>query len=278
MHPESLILKAVLAVSAALCLLSPLNTQAREWPESHTATIYSKGTLLPYLPAGGTRTRQSDFLGSASRLECIQVQAKFARHDVALGRTMLVLRSRNGKKVLLKETFTELWECLGYNPRTRRYVLVSQNEHGVKVTLRGLVYLEENRPRFTDSVFARKRFQAAASLYSPEGTYLVLVGAPAGEDQYRLYALDLEQDQLLLLGDAPAPPPLSQEDLEYPEAADLMGPWEAPERHYTELEKEIWSFVNPHTLQVGYGQDTISKRGRKREVRTWNLKNVFRRE
>ncbi|MEW6515386.1 MAG: hypothetical protein AB1439_00590 [candidate division FCPU426 bacterium] len=259
-----------------ICLVSITPSSARDWPESRTATIYSQGARIPYLPSGGTESKPSTCQGASTQLRITQVLAKMPRHDVDLGRTTLTLLSLDGKKELLKETFTEVWECLGYNPTAKRYVLITKNEHGTKVTLRGLVYLEENPARFKDSVFGEKQFEAAASLPGPDGNYLALIGAPEGEDTYKLYVLNLVADKLQLLGDAPGPPPLTKEDLEWPEALDMMAAWEAPERHYTELEPGIWSFTNPSTLQVSYGKDTYKARNKKRSIKTWDLKSLFK--
>lgn len=261
-------------ILSALSLL-PGFSWAEVWPESPTATHYSEAAKKPYTPGGGTEEAKAACKGGATQLQISQVRAKLPKHDMDLGQTTLTLLGGDGQKQLLQDKFAELWDCLGYNAKAKRYVLVSKNEHGVKVTLRGLVYLEENPPRFRESNFGFRQFEAAASLLSPDGTYLALIGAPAGKDEYRLYVLNLVTDQLLTLGQAPAPPPLTKEELASPEAADMMGAWEAPERHYAELEKEIWSFDSPGMLKVSYGKDTLQARGAKRTTVTYDLKRRF---
>jgi hypothetical protein len=252
-------------------LLCSVNSFAGNWPESQTATIYSEGTSIPYLPIGGTEARKQTCQGTATILECHQTLSRIPQHDVDMGRTQFVLRSKDGNRELLQETLNEVWECLGYNPRTKKYLLISKNEHGVKVTLRGLVYIDETKTTFQDSIFGKKQFEAVASLYSPDGSYLALIGAPQGVDDYRLYVLNTDIDQLKLLGNPPAPPPLSKEDRVDPVSIDMLGPWEAPERHYTELEKGIWKFTAPHILQVSYGKDTLKARSKARKIKQWDL-------
>jgi hypothetical protein len=178
--------------------------------------------------------------------------------------------------VLLKEMLKEIWECIGFSVQTRKYLIISKNEHGVKVTLRGLVYLDEAKAVFQDSIFGRLHFEATASLYSPDGTYLALIGVPEGKDIYRLYVLNTISDELREIGEPPAPPPLTAEELDNQDAKHMMGPWEAPERHYTEMEQGIWEFTDPHTLRVSYGKDSLKRRSKKRTIKEWDLRIVFR--
>ena len=254
----------------------PLTGMAHDWPESQTATAYTEGTLRPYVPKDGTKLRETTCKGLNTVLEVYQTVAKIPRHDVDMGRTELVMRSRDDKKVLIKETLTEVWECLGFNMQTRKYLIVSKNEHGVKVTLRGLVYLDETSAVFQDSVFGKHHFEAVASLYSPDGNYLALIGAPEKKDAYGLYVLNTTSDQLRELGEPPAPPPLTAADLSYPDMEHMMGPWEAPERHYAELEKGIWEFTSPHTLDVSFSNDSMKFRSKDRRIKQWDLRTVFR--
>jgi hypothetical protein len=254
----------------------PLQSMAREWPESQMATVYSRGMLMPYLPLGGTILKETACTGLNTALEVRQTVAKIPRHDVDMGRTELILRSLADKKVLLRETLKEIWECIGFSVQTRKYLIISKNEHGVKVTLRGLLYLDEVKAAFQDSIFGKLHFEATASLYSPDGTYLALIGAPEGKDLYGLYVLNTISDELREIGEPPAPPPLTAAELDIQEAEQMMGSWEAPERHYTELEQGIWEFTDPHTLRVSYGKDSLKSRSRNRTIKEWNIRIVFR--
>jgi len=258
----------------AVWLLS-LPAVARPWPESAMASAYASGTKVPYLAQGDTRNLQATVEGTATTLDVEQTAALIPRHDVDLGRTRLVLRSRATKVVLLDETFNELWECLGYNPRTQRYLLVSKNEHGVKVTLRGLVYVDERKAAFVDSVFGQEQFHAVSSLYEPVNGILALIGWKDTEEgrnaPVKLYALHTLTDALVELGPPPAPPPLSLEDLRFAKDRSMMGPWIAPERHYTELDPAIWRFSSPTTLEVSYGRDTLRKRSSQRTIKRFVL-------
>ena len=148
---------------ALLLLSAALPASAERWPQSPTITAYSEGAAAPYDPSGGVWTETARCgEGAATYLECRTTRAKTPQHDVDLGKTTLILRSRDGRE-LLTETVTELWECLSFDARTHRYVLVSKNEHGTKVTLRALVYLDEEKRTFSDSVFDAESFEAAAA-------------------------------------------------------------------------------------------------------------------
>ena len=260
----------------ALILLGiPLQGIALDWPESHTATMYSRGAGAPYLPVGGTKLREATCTGLSTVLEVRQTVAKIPRHDVDMGKTELIIRSLENKTIIFKETLKEVWECLGFNRETRKYLIISKNERGVKVTLRSLVYIDEAKAAFQDSVFGKRHFEAASSLYSPDGSYLALIGAPEGKDIYSLYVLNTISDELREIGEPPAPPPLSAVDLDNQDAEHMMGPWEAPERHYTELEKGIWEFTAPHILRVSCGKDSLKQRSKDRTIKEWDLRTVF---
>ncbi len=232
--------------------------------------------MTPFQPVGGTTLIERTCVGLSTVLEIRQIVATIPRHDEDLGRTELIIRARDDKKVLMKETLREIWECPGFNVKTRKYLVVSKNEHGVKVAMRGLMYLDELKASFQESVFGKLHFEATASLYSPDGTYLALIGAPEGKDEYRLYILNTILDELREIGQPPAPPPLTAEELANRDTKRMMGTWEAPERHYTELEPRIWAFPAPHTLRVSYGKDTLRHRSKIRTAKGWDLHAVFR--
>jgi len=269
-------IRLICGLLALILFWLPSQSMAREWPESQMATVYSRGTQTPYLPVGGTILRETTCTGLSTALEVRQIVAKIPRHDVDMGRTELTVYSLADKKVLLKETLKEIWECLGFNVQTRKYLIISKNEHGVKVTLRGLVYLDEAKAAFQDSIFGKLHFEATASLYSPDGSYLALIGAPEGKDIYGLYVLNIISDELREIGEPPAPPPLTAANLDNQDAEHMMGSWEAPERHYTELELGIWEFTDSHTLRVSYGKDSLTQRSKDRTIKEWDLRTEFR--
>lgn len=278
---------------AKLLLLSMVvapSALARNWSESKTASAYAEGAQRPYLPRGGTSVEHLTCEGSTTVLELVHTKATIPQHDVDLGRTRIILHAKAdgvpsrdggmaGGKVILDETLAEVWECLGFNPRTRRYVLTSTSELGVKVTLRGLVYLDENAVTFKDSVFGRRQVRAVSSLYQPTSGYLALVATAEGEhkrDTVRLYVLDTETDQLKALGNPPAPPPLDAQLRNDRQAIMMMWPWDSPECHYTEMDATIWSFVDASTLRVSYGRDTVKARAKRRTEKRWDLAQLFR--
>jgi hypothetical protein len=265
-----------LLVSLLLAVgLDTTSANARPWPESNMATAYAARATSPYVPSGGVKVERATVEGSVTTLELEQTAANHPRHDVDMGRTRVVLRNRETQAILIDETLTELWECLGFNPRTGRYLIVSKNESGVKVTLRGLLYVDEPKAAFIDSIFGNDHFHAVASLYESGSGVLALIGwkdTGAGRHaQVRLYALHTSIDVLVELGPPPAPPPLSSEELRLPMASDMVWPWHAPERHYTELGPGIWRFANPTRLDVSYGPDTVRKRSPRRWIKRFDL-------
>jgi hypothetical protein len=287
--PPPFTAKPVILVVVSFVMASP--AVARPWSESQTATVYSEAAKRPYHPRGGTRVERSICEGSTTVLEVVRTEAKIPQHDVDLGRTRLILRAKEAMsttrdggaqtgKVLLDETLTELWECLAYNPRARRYALTSVNEHGVKVTLRGFVYLDEKAVAFKESVFGRRGLHAVSSLYQAASGFLALVAVAEDEGteaSFKLYVLDTDSDQLKPLGEPPAPPPLSPELRKDREAVMMMWPWDEPECHYTQLDDAIWSFAGPTTLRVSYGRDTAKARAKRRTEKRWDLGELFRR-
>lgn len=82
------------ATCLALCTLVPLAARGRSWPESEAASVYSEGTKLPYVPMGGTSTHREICVGDTTTLETIQTTPKIPQHDVDMGRTRVILRSK----------------------------------------------------------------------------------------------------------------------------------------------------------------------------------------
>ncbi len=262
------------AWGTALLLFLATPGHSREWPRSAMASAYAAGAGRPWAPRGGVRAPTPEVTaGSATRLEIRLQLARIPQHDTDLGRSEIVLRSQADGAIRLRETLSEAWRCLGYHAATRRYVLASANEHGVKVTLRGLLYLEESEPFFVDSAFAAVRFEAMASLLGPGAEHLALIGTDDAHPEASLFALDIGADHLWRLGEAPAPPPRPAGYRPDPlTAAGDPSAWEAPDRHYLALEPGIWSFRDRHTLQVSYGADTERARAGQRDPRTWDLR------
>ncbi len=241
---------------------------------SPTINGYAEGAAGRYAPSGGTTVVTESAVGQTTELDLEQTRAKIPQHDVDLGRTEIILRDAHGAE-LLRTRVAELWERLTFNPRTHRHVVVSKNEHGVKITLRALVYVDEDKKDFVESVFDQKQFEAEVALLGPDGRYLALIGAPTAESQKAsLYVLDLDRDALWRLDDPPAPPPLPAKILADKEEAENGYAWEAPERHFGPIEPEIMSFVDAHTLRASYGKDDPRHRAKTRHEKRWDLSSV----
>jgi hypothetical protein len=241
------------------------------WPDAPRFSLYEPHG--PYQPAGGTTVVRATCRGRDTMLDIVQTRARVPQHDVDLGVTRLVLRDDSGR-VLVEAGAAELWECQVYDPRTRRYVVTSVNEHGTKTTLRGLVYLDERRRTFVDSTLLTQSFEAVVATLSPGGHYFVFIGKnhpPDGGRKWRpgLYRLDLDTDRLRRLGKPPAPPPLPEsmwKDL------DIYYAWDAAERSFCELEKGILTFVDDHTVRISYGWDDHRPRATARHTRDFDLR------
>lgn len=238
--------------------------------ESETIAAAAQLANAAYTPSGGTnKATVSCGAGTATRLECLQERANIPQHDVDLGRTELVLRTNDGAE-LRRQKLTELWEGMGFNRETGCYVIGSKNESGIRVSLRGLVLLDEKSAKFRDTAFGREDWKALSALMSPDARYLAFIAQKEEDPQARLYVYDVVRNRVSRLGDAPAPPPLATNP--DPQKADW--PWDSLERHYTDLESAIWKFTTPHTLEVSYGADTWDKRAQKRTSRSYELEHL----
>jgi hypothetical protein len=249
---------------------------AEHGPKSPTIADYASATTAPYAPEGGTKLeikRCGD--GHDSELEIEQTRALMPQHDVDLGRTKITLR--HGKKIVAEARVSELWECLVYLPSTHRFVITSTNEHGTKVSLRALVFLDARDGSFADSVFDALEFEASSGKLGPDSRYLALIGVRSKNlsERSALFVLDLEADKLTKLGAAPAPPPFNDEERqwarEHSDAVYFMYGWDAPERSYVELPPEILRFTDATTLLVSYGKDSYRQRSTQRHIRRFAL-------
>lgn len=234
-------------------------------------TAYASGASRPYRPMGGVEEHVSRCgTGPSTSLEIRQQVAKIPQHDVDLGKTEVILRAVGDGRVLVRETLRELWECVAYDPRTRKYLIGSKNEHGVKVTLRGLAYLDEQKATFQDTAFGKAGFEAVSAKLSPDNRFLVFIAAPEGEEAW-LYSFDLDDDRVRKIAPAPAPPPLPKDQWKDRDARHWLWAWDAPERWYVDLEPEILQFSAPHTVQISYGADTLKGRAARRKVKSFEL-------
>ena len=220
--------------------------------------------------------------GTTTYLECIQNKLKTPMHDDTLGDTKMILKSKNGKTLKTLQ-YRELWQCFGYNPETKRYLLGGQFENGVIVTLSGLVYLEETSGKVVQSSYMKRGFEALAATSSIDGRFFAFIGEPKVDwkEGTKLFVLDTTSDQTKKIGEPPAAPPIATILKENPakEAKNLIAScydWGALERWYTKLPESIFGFSDEHVLRVSYGKDTPYKRSKKREVKTWNLDELVR--
>ncbi len=114
---------------------------------------------------------------------------------------------------------------------------------------------------------------ALAAVPSADGRFVAFVGA-IGDHYFRLEVLDTVNDALYELGQPPAPPPDAHPVEPTAKGSGAEWDWGDPIDGVTEMDPEIITFPDNHTLRVTYGRDTVRGRGPKRSVRTWDLRQV----
>jgi hypothetical protein len=168
-----------------------------------------------------------------------------------------------GDTVLLRQNLVELWECVAFNPGTRKYLIGSRNEHGATATLRGLVYLDEPGTTFQDTAFGEQEFEAVAAQISQDARYFSFIACTDLRPRGGLYVMDTDINRIVYLGDPPAPPPGPKDS------------WSWALQSYTDLELGILSFTGPHSLQATFGTDSFKQREKKRKIKAWDLREAF---
>jgi hypothetical protein len=189
------------------------------------------------------------------------------RHDESIGQSQFTLLSNTDNRILLDNTYEGRWFCLGFNKNTQTYLVGGIFQIGAWLPLRSIQYLRENKNAFETSAFDRLGYLANAVILSPKGRYIAFIGGQ--QTTGKLYVLDTHTDKIKLLGDAPAPPPLADDNFSSEEAFEWGTGWADG---YVEIEPNILSFKSEHRLQVSYGKDTSHHRAKKRRLRIFDLR------
>lgn len=240
--------------------------------ESKAIRAYAVGSAEPYSSFSGiTRRAWKCGFGTTTYLECRQISEKEQHHDIDHGRTELVLRSKKTNTVLRRVVLRELWDCISFNKKTGNYLLGSVHEYGQTDMLCGLVYLNERRKTFRDTVYRKKGFMAFESLASKDGRYLVFVAWGDMPPIGGMFVLNTDLDQYRYLGDPPSPPPIPTDE-NYP-GREITWSWFWQD--YLPPEPGLFAYPAADTLRVGFGDDTISARSPHREYQEWDLKTLF---
>ena len=239
--------------------------------ESKAIRAYSVAAGEPYYSISGiTRHAWKCGFGTTTYLECRQIREKEQHHDFDYGRTELVLRSVKTNAILRRVVLRELWDCISFNKKTGNYLLGTIHEVGQTDMLCSLVYLNEGRKTFRDTVYREKGFMAFEALASKDGRYLVFIAWGEMPPVGGLFILNTDIDQYRYLGDPPSPPPIPGVKSD----PDLYS-WSWFWQDYLPPEPGIFSYPEPDTLRVGFGADTAFARAPQREYMDWDLKTLF---
>ncbi len=256
-------LKLCLVLVAQMTMLA---AQPLVFAGSTVIENYAKGPRASVSSANEMHENIQKTKGTVTVLECLQRITNTPRHDVDLGNTTIVLKDLHGKPLKSQE-LAEVWECRAFNKAKSRYVLISKNEYGITITLRDLVYLNEQDSQFQDSIFSKKHYEAKSAVMSPGGRYMAFIGKNGNSTHSALFVLDTVSDTIRRLGKAPSPPP----DQYAAENSNTVYNWDNIETGYTSIEPAILSFTGEHTLRATYGADCVVRRAKKRLTRVWNV-------
>ncbi len=183
------------------------------------------------------------------------------RLDESIGQTQFELNDTNGT-TLLSETVEGRWFCMGFNNKTKTYLIGGIFQIGAWLPLASIQYLDEAKKSFEPSVFDRLAYIANAAVVSPKGRYIAFIGGQ--QTTGKLYVLDTQTDTIKSLGAAPAPPPLANDAFVSEESFEWGTGWADT---YVEMEANILYFKSETVLQVSYGKDTPHARAKKRQIR-----------
>lgn len=212
--------------------------------------------------------------GSTTTLQCGRL-SRSKRHNGNQGEAHFALLDRKSGAVLWKDEYVGEGVSLGYSTARRMYVVGSTREHGAGIRLRDLRYLDEATHRARISALNREEIEALSAVSSPDLRYIALV-ALKGND-VSVFALDTLRDRIRMLGKAPLPPPLTEEERAYVKDHPNVleeGPWgwmESLRDSYIPMDAGIVEFEGNDVLKVSYGADTPLGRAPNREIKKWRL-------
>ncbi len=203
-------------------------------------------------------------------------------YDGSYGKTKISIYSVPDNKKTKDFVLEGIWHCLGYITSRKSFFLVGEFQEGACLPLTKIKYLSEDNYEVTDSKYRYNAIKgdndplswnALTAVPSEDLKYIAFVG-DLGKANTRLIVLNTDKDLMTVLGDPPAPPPIS--DPYWQKEALRQSPdnwvWDFPcVDGYVEMDNGIIRF-NKDTLSVSYGNDTVIKRSGKRKTKTWKLK------
>jgi hypothetical protein len=202
-------------------------------------------------------------------------------YDGSPGKTRINGSPLLGTKQTKSFELEGIWHCLGYVTSRKSFLLVGQFQEGAWVPLTKIKYLSEDDFKITDSKYKynypknQKQpagWEALAVVPGENLRYVAFVGnLDWGKTQ--LMVLDTEKDLIKILGDPPAPPPITDSALKKEAQKQVQGKWGWDSLlvgGYTQMDKGIITFKDG-VIYASYGKDTVLKRAKKRTVKSWKL-------
>lgn len=178
--------------------------------------------------------------------------AKTQNHGQEIGTSKLVLHAAYGAQVLFSSEFPGQWLCFAYHQGERKFILGNVRPRGKWLPLNGIYYLPDTGGSLLASKFNHENYSAFAAIASTDGQFLALLGGQKGATD--LLLLDVAQDRIKKIGEAPLPPKQSAQAQQMCRAQPFV--WGSCWANaYQELEPSIWRFLPVGGLVVSYGND-----------------------
>jgi hypothetical protein len=201
-------------------------------------------------------------------------------YDGTAGKTKISIIGSDKK--ILKNIFLDgIWHCLGYVANRKCFLLVGEFQVGAWLPLTKIKYLSEVNFKIVDSKYFYKwpknqndpsGWTGVCAYPSENLKYVAFVGS-LDNDEIKLMVLNTDKDSMEVLGEAPAPPPISDPHWQKEALRQCPGEWQWDfpcVDGYVEMDNGIIKF-NKDTLTVSYGHDTVIKRSIKRKIKVWSL-------
>ncbi len=198
--------------------------------------------------------------------------ARIPQHDQSLGQSGFELLNQKDQKSIFKIELSESWSCEGFNAEKSIYILSGRWEKGTVLATNGIRLLPEGSRHLVVSKFEKKNRSAVTTKWSRNFRFMAFIDIFGTIGVYDIYT-----DSIHDFGKAPAPPFLSSEDKAALDEMKMDWSWTTfAEQNRGTIEPWLFNFKDTETLEASYGKDTTEKRAKKRKVKSWSLKKIFR--
>ena len=200
--------------------------------------------------------------GSASVLELRTEVPRMPTLQGGLGRTTVLQRFADATRPPEERAWPGIWTCAGFSAERGEFVLLHRDVRGAT-------------PAYVGVTLVHEATGALRAVSLEDLGHVVLVGPQArfavAVVGRMLVGLDLKTLQSRELGPAPAPMPLTPEELRFYKSKRPLR-WDLEPRDTTsELEPDVLQFLTATQVQVSYGKDSAFKRSPKRSQRQFDL-------